>query len=99
MTGLHETTQPQVPVERPEGSPWSGERSPGRDRYRDLAGFCAMVQANPALWCHDMQLKYLTIDVDVRTASFGLKDRDGCRVPAERVIAAIGLATKGGSAR
>lgn len=89
MIGLYDPPSIRGPVAQPEGSPWSGERHLGGDRYGDLAGFAALLADHPHLWLQDSQLKYLDIDVDTRSATFGLRDRDGNRVTAERVVEAI----------
>jgi hypothetical protein len=73
---------------------WS-KSGPDFNRWNlDAASFVAAVQAQPALWHNDAELKYLTLTIDVRNGGFKLKDRNGNPIEPEQVTKAIASANR-----
>lgn len=58
-------------------------------RFADAAAFTRLLSEHEGFWGADFALKYLELRIDTRSGHFILKDRDGNRISADRVVCAI----------
>lgn len=68
---------------------WPSNNCDFNEWFLHASDFVAMVNKHHGFWAWDFPLKYLSINLDTRSDSFTLRDRDGVEIHPNRVVLAI----------